>query len=137
MRRFLLTAATAASALAVASCGDVTGVRGDVAGRYELQTINGQFLPVTVDDPRVGFVTFLYGEIELDNDGTFIDVYQYRTSGSSFVRTEEIFGTWTRSGDRIRFEPDDPDFDIYFMERTSSNRLVQNESGVTLVYERF
>jgi hypothetical protein len=137
MRRFLLTVATAASALAATSCSDLTGLRGDVTGRYELQTINGQFLPVTIDDPQVGSVTFVYGEIELSSDGTFIDMYQYRTSGSAFVRTDEIFGTWSRSGDRIRLEPDDANFSVYHMDRTSGDRLVQSESGVTLVYERF
>jgi hypothetical protein len=137
MRRFLLTVATAASALAVTSCTDLTGLGSDVTGRYELRTINGQFLPVTIDDPQVGPVTFVYGEIELHSDGTFIDMYQYRTSTSAFVRTDEILGTWSRTGDRVRLEPDDPNFSVYFMDRTSGNRLVQDESGVTLVYERF
>jgi predicted small secreted protein len=136
MRRFLLTIATAASALAVTSCGDVLGIGSDVTGRYELRTINGQFLPVTINDPDLGSVTFVWGEIELNSDGTFVDMYQYQTPGNP-VRTDEIFGTWTRSGDRIRLQPDDPNFNDYFMDRTSSNRLIQNDAGVSLVYERF
>jgi hypothetical protein len=126
--------ATAASVLAVTSCSDITGVRGDVVGTYELQTINGEFLPVTINDPDFGAVTFVYGEIELDNDGRFVDTYQYRFSGSSFVETDQIFGTWTRSGNTIEFETDDGDF--YTMERSSNNRLVQSRSGVSLVYQR-
>jgi hypothetical protein len=134
MRRFLLTVATAASVLAVTSCSDITGVRGDVAGRYELQTINGQFLPVTINDPQFGAVRFVFGEVELDTDGSFVDRIQFQFSGSSFVETNEVFGTWTRSGSRIEFETDDGDF--YTMEHTSTNRLVQSRGGVTLVYER-
>ena len=135
MRRFLLSVATAATALVGSACGDSTGLGGNVAGTYELRTINGQSLPVTFNDPFLGTVTFVYGEVDLDSDGTFVDMYQYRVSGNSFVETEQIFGTWDRSGDEIRFETDDGD--VYFMERTSSNRLVQRESGVTLVYQRF
>jgi lipocalin-like protein len=134
MRRFLRTVATAASVLAVTACSDITGVRGDVVGTYELQTINGQFLPVTFNDPQFGAVTFVYGEVELDSNGSFVDLYQYRRSGSSFVETDQTFGTWTRSGNTIEFQTDAGDF--YTMERTSNNRLVQNSSGVTLVYQR-
>jgi hypothetical protein len=132
MRRFLLTVATAASALAVTSCSDVTGVRGDVVGTYELQSINGQFLPATFDD-----VTYTIGELELGSDGRFVDTYQYRFSGSSFVETEQTFGTWERDGNRVRFEANDGS--VYFMERTSSNRLVyvDNDDGSRWVYDRF
>lgn len=134
MRRFLLTMATAASTLAVTSCSDITGVGGDAVGRYELQTINGRSLPVTFDDPQFGAVTFVYGEVELNSDNTFVDTYQYTLPGSSFVETEQTFGTWTRSGNTVEFQTDAGDF--YTMERTSNNRLVQNSSGVTLVYQR-
>jgi hypothetical protein len=136
MRRFLLTAATAATALAVTSCGDITGTRGDVAGTYELRTVNGDFLPTTITDVD-GSVTFEYGELQLDSDGTFVDVVQYRLDGGSRIWTDEIFGTWTISGDRITLEPDDPQYDRYTMERRSRDRLVQSNGGVQLVYERF
>src|SRR5918999_5050769 len=107
MRRFLLTMATAASALAVASCSDLTGVRGDLAGTYELETIDGQVLPQTVPDDEFGTVSLVYGEIELNSDGTFVDFYQFVAPGSSFVRSREFFGRWELEGNsRIRFETD-------------------------------
>ena len=137
MRRFLLTLATAASALAVTSCSDLTGVRGDVVGTYELRTVNGQSVPVTIDDPDFGLVTFVYGEVDIDEDGTFVDTFQYQVPGSSRVETDQIFGTWSISGDRVRFEPDDAGARSYTMERRSNDRLVQNNGSVTLVYERF
>jgi hypothetical protein len=136
MRRFLLTLATAASALAVTSCGDITGTRGDVTGTYELRTVDGDFLPATFNDPDFGLITFEYGELQLDSDGTFVDIVQYRVAGSSRVEEDQIFGTWTVSGDRIRFDPDDGRT-AYFMQRRSGDRLVQSNGGVELVYERF
>jgi hypothetical protein len=134
MRRFLLTMATAASALAVASCSDLTGVRGDVVGRYELETIDGQVLPQPVDDDQFGTVSVVYGEIELDSDGTFIDMYQYVAPGG--VRTQQIFGTWELEGNsRIRFETDNGE---YFMERRSSNRIAYvDNAGSRWEYDRF
>jgi hypothetical protein len=135
MRRFLLTMATAASALAVASCSDLTGVRGDVVGRYELATIDGQALPQLVDDDQFGTVTVVYGEIELDSDGTFIDMYQYVAPGG--VRTQEFFGTWELEGNsRIRFRADNGA--EYFMDRTSGNRIAyMDDTGSRWVYDRF
>jgi hypothetical protein len=135
MRRFLLTVATAASALAVVSCSDLTGVRGDVVGRYELQTIDGQVIPQMVNDDQFGTVTVVYGEIELDSDGTFIDMYQYVAPGG--VRTQELFGTWELEGSsRIRFEANNGS--VYFMERMSGSRLAyEDNDGSRWVYDRF
>jgi hypothetical protein len=132
MRRFFLTVATVASVLTVTSCSDATGIRGDVVGSYELQSINGQFLPATFGD-----VTYTIGELELDSDGTFVDTYQYQVFGEGFVETEQTFGTWERDGSRIRFESDNGN--VYFMERTSSNRLtyVDSDDGSRWVYTRF
>jgi hypothetical protein len=132
MRRFLLTVAAAATTLAGSACSDITGIDGGIAGIYELRTINGQSLPVSS-----GTVTYIAGEIEIDNDGTFIDTYQYRFSGRTFVETEQIFGRWFREGSRIRFEGDDGR--AYYMSRTSSNRLVYEEEsdGSRWVYQRF
>jgi hypothetical protein len=128
MRRFLLTVATAASALAVTSCSDAFGVGSNVAGRYELQTINGVFLPVTLEG-----VTFLYGELQLDSDGTFVDFYQYQVPGSP-VEPDQLTGTWERIGNSIRFDADNGD--VYEMDIASNNRLIQR-TGATLIYERF
>jgi hypothetical protein len=132
MRRFLLTMATAASVLAVTSCSDIAGVNGNLVGRYDLQSINGQFLPATF-----GNTTYTVGELELDSNGTFVDRYQFRSSGSIFVDEELTLGTWQRDGNRIRFESETGS--VYFMERTSNDRLlyVDDDDGSRWVYERF
>jgi hypothetical protein len=139
MRRFLLTVATAASVLAVASCSDISGIGGDPAGTYELETIDGQQLPETVPDPdeEFGTITVGYGEIQLDNDGTFIDMYQFTTPGSSLTRTRELSGTWEHDGGRIRFDANNGA--TYFMDRTSGNRLAYEDpdDGLRWVYDQF
>jgi hypothetical protein len=137
MRRFLLTVATAASVLAVASCSDISGIGGDPVGAYELETIDSQQLPETVPDDEFGTITVVYGEIELENDGTFIDMYQFTTPGSSFTRTRELSGTWEHDGGRIRFDANNGA--TYFMERTSGNRLAYEDpdDGSRWVYDQF
>ena len=133
MRRFLLTMATAASVLAVTSCSDATGI-GGIAGTYELRTLNGQSLPVS---DQFGSRTIEAGQLELDSDGNFLEIIQYRLSGSSLIRTDEFFGTWDRDGsNRIRLDYDSGD--VLFADRPSSNRIeLEDNDGNFWVYQRF
>ena len=133
MRRFLLTTAAVATTLVAAACGDSSGLSGNVAGSYELLTINGQSLPVTTQSGR----TIEAGQLELDSDETFVDIIQYRTFGSSLIQTDEFFGTWERNGSEIRLEYDNSN-DVLFAERTSSSRLVLIDyDGNEWGYRRF
>jgi hypothetical protein len=133
MRRFLLTTAAVATTLLGAACTDSIGLGGDVSGRYELLSINGESLPVSTQSGR----TIEYGELELDTDRTFVDVLQYREFGSSRILTDEFFGTWERNGSEIRLEYDNTN-DVLFAERTSSSRLVLTDNdGNEWVYRRF
>ena len=133
MRRFLLTTAAVATTLVAAACGDSSGLGGNVAGSYELLTINGQSLPVTTQSGR----TIEAGQLELDSDETFVDIIQYRTFGSSLIQTDEFFGTWERNGSEIRLEYDNSN-DVLFAERTSSSRLVLiDNDGNEWGYRRF
>jgi hypothetical protein len=132
MRRFLLTVATAASVLATTSCSDVTGIRGDIEGSYVLSTVNGASLPeyVSVLDAEV-----VSGEVTLYRDGTYEDELRVRFTGDNFTTTYDSFGTYTVSGDRIRFNPDDPELATYTME-WDRDRLYLEEDGITLEYRR-
>jgi hypothetical protein len=134
MRRFLLTAATAATALVGTACGDVTGIGGNVAGSYELTRVNGQSLPASDNS---GTVTFYGGILELDSDGRFSDLIQFRGPGDPAVRNVEVFGTWERIGsDEILLEYDEG-FDLT-AERLSSSRLVLDDGdGNRFEYRRF
>jgi hypothetical protein len=133
MRRFLLTTAAVATTLLGAACGDSSGLGGNAAGSYELLTINGQSLPVTTQSGR----TIEAGQLDLDNDGTFFDVIQYRTFGSSLIQTEQFTGFWERNGSEIRLDYDNSN-DVLFAERTSSSRLVLTDDvGNEWGYRRF
>jgi hypothetical protein len=120
--------------LAVTACSDITGVRGDVVGTYELQTVNGRFLPATFDDPQFGTVTVEGGAVELDNNGSFIDIFQYRLPGSSLIRSTETSGTWTRVGNEIEFQTDAGDF--YTMTWTNGRLVQDTDAGFRYVYQR-
>ena len=131
MRRFLFTVATATTALVGTACSDSTGLGSNVAGSYELRTINGQSLPV-----NTGSRTIEGGVLELDSDGRFVDVFQYRDFGDPLSTQEELFGNWERNGSQIRLEYDNGD--VLFAERTSSSRIVlTDDSGNDWAYQRF
>ena len=131
MRRFLLTTAAVATALVGTACGDSTGLGSNVTGTYELRTINGQSLPVTL-----GSRTFEAGELQIDSDNSFVETLQFRDFGSTFSTQQEFFGTWERNGSQMQFFYDDGD--VFDAERTSSSRLVLTDnSGNDWVYQRF
>lgn len=133
MRRFLLTTAAVATALVGAACTDSTGIGSNVAGTYELQTINNESLPVFTESGR----TIEAGELQLDSDGTFFDVIQYRVTGSSLIRTDEFTGTWEREGSEIILSYDGST-DVLVAQRTSTNRLVlRDNDGNEWGYRRF
>jgi hypothetical protein len=133
MRRFLLTAATAATALVGTACGDVTGIGAGIAGTYQLRTVNDLSLPVSDQFGEI----LEAGELELDSNGEFILILQIRPSPNSLIQTIERFGTWDRNGDEIRLEFDDSS-DVWFAERTSSSRItVEDDVGNVYVFQRF
>jgi hypothetical protein len=131
MRRFLLTTAAAVTALTGTACSDSIGLGSNVAGSYELRTINGQGLPVDL-----GSRTYEGGVLELDSDGTFVEVLQFREFGSPLSTQQEFFGSWDRNGNEIRLEYDDGT--TLFADRTSSSRIVlEDNSGNDWAYQRF
>jgi hypothetical protein len=129
MRRFLLTTAAVATTLVGAACGDSTGLNSNVAGSYELQTINGQSLPV-----QAGSDDIESGEIELDADGQFVEIVRIRQLNGQV--TPDVFtGTWDRNGDEIIFDYDDGN--TFVAQRTSSSRFVLDVNGDDWAYRRF
>lgn len=133
MRKLLLTVAAAATVLTGSACSDSTGLSGNVAGTYELRTINGQALPVS---NQSGTRIIEAGQLELDSDGTFVDIIQYRTTGSSLIQTDQFFGTWDQNGSEIRLEYSGGT--VLFADRTSSNRIVlEDDNGDDWTYLRF
>jgi hypothetical protein len=131
MRRFLLTVATAATALAGTACTDSIGIGAGVAGTYDLRTVNGIGLPVSDGD-----LIIEAGQLEIESDGDFLEILQFRSTTGGLIRTEEYPGTWERNGDEIVFDYDNGD--QAFGERTSNSRLrIEDDFGNVWVYQRF
>jgi hypothetical protein len=132
MRRFLLTVAAAATALTGTACGDSTGLGSNPAGSYELRTINGQSLPV-----QVGGLIYEGGVLELDSDGEFVEILEFREPGDPLSTQRPFPGFWEREGsDEIRLEYDDGT--TLFARRQSSSRIViEDNNGNDWSYQRF
>jgi hypothetical protein len=114
-----------------AACSDSSGLGGNVEGSYELRTINGQSLPVTLG-PR----TFEGGVLELESDNTFVETLQFRNFGDPLSIQQSYPGIWDRNGSEIRLDYDDEE--TLFAERTSNSRIVlQDNSGNDWLYVRF
>ena len=132
MRRFLLTVATAATALVGTACGDSTGIGGNVTGSYELVRINGRSLPV-----QLGTEVIEEGVLEIDSDGTFAETIWFRPVGSASSDDFTFTGTWDEDGGDIRLDYDNST-EVYFADRRSGGRLVYEDSfGDEWEYRRF
>ena len=106
MRRLAVTLGAALS-LALAGCSDSTGPRAGLAGTYTLRTVNGQALPAVVSS----FSTLTAGQVRLNGDGTFSASHTSRqtTPGGTTTVTQNITGTYTRSGNDLMLSFTDPD----------------------------
>jgi hypothetical protein len=126
-------------AVSLAACsGDSTGPDLDeLAGEYILFTINGQSLPVIVDQFGNDIVEITQGSVSLESNGTFDDVTQLRITQSGVVTTEVDVtqGTWEAVGTTVTFRPTDGS-GTYTMTWDGQLRLTQLFQGFTLVYER-
>lgn len=130
MRRFLLAVATATTVTIGSACGDSTGLGNSPVGSYELISVNGQGLPYSD-----GFVTFYAGILELESNGSFYDLLQYREVGDPAITSDEQTGSWERDGDDVLLDYDGGG--QIFAERRSNSRLVLSSGGYTFEYRRF
>jgi hypothetical protein len=141
MLRIVRTLSVAgAVAVAAGACGgdSPTGNNNtdEVVGVYILQTINGQSLPVIVEQVDSDMVEVIAGTVTLDADATFDDVTELRITEAGVVttETEAASGTWTLSGTTVQFNP--TGFTAYSMTWDGADRLTQVLGAFTLVYER-
>jgi hypothetical protein len=96
-------------ALAAAGCSDSTGADPGtaLAGRYTLQTINGQATPFVLKDDAASKIEVLDGFIDLEADGEFTQALLFRTTpvgGSSVGTTSVTVGSASVNGGSIHFE---------------------------------
>ncbi len=89
---------------ALAACGgaDATGP-GDVAGTYNLQTINDSTLPRTTSESATHKVEVLASAITLKGDGTYTWVQTTRTTdnGTATTTTDTYSDTFSVKGSSI------------------------------------
>jgi len=135
--RMLVCAALAT--LTLGACSD-TAASGDAdaaVGTYTLVTIDGQPLPVVVDQSGADMLEITQGTVVLDADRTFDDSTVLRTTLAGVVSTETdaASGNWTLSGRTVAFTPNDQS-GPYEMTWDGNNQLTQDFSGLILVYQR-
>ncbi len=92
---------------------DATTPRPSLAARYQLAYVDGEALPVTIDENPDCKVELVDGDLRIRDDGSFdLRASSRTTCGgepiSDDVRTAE--GTVDRSGDRLRFEATSGEF---------------------------
>ena len=127
-------------ALALVSCRDSTGPNFDaLVGEYILMTIDGDPLPVIVDQVDNDIAEVTGGLLIIEEDGGFTDATSLRftVSGEVTTSTETASGNWTvaSNGATVNFNPND-NSGAYTMTWNGEDRLTQVFQGFVLVYER-
>jgi hypothetical protein len=100
----VLIVAGIAAGGAWACSGDSTSPS-SIAGTYNLQTIDGQSLPVIVLEVGTDTVEITAGFMRLVSDQTFSESVSFRIADGAIVTTdvETTTGSWTVSGSAITF----------------------------------
>jgi hypothetical protein len=87
------------------ACGSDSTSPSSIAGTYNLQTIDGQSLPVVVFEVGTDKVEITAGFMLLNSDQTFSESVSSRITDVAIVTTdvEATTGSWTLSGSDITF----------------------------------
>ena len=125
--------------LSLGACSD-TAASGDAnaaVGLYTLRTIDGQPLPVVIDQQGNDTAEITQGTVTLDASRSFQDstVVRLTVSGVVSSETDAASGSWTLSGRTVTFTPNDQS-GPYQMTWDGANQLAQDFNGFILVYQR-
>jgi hypothetical protein len=127
--RRALTAATLAFAVAAAGCGDdddPTGP-GGLQGTFALQSVDGETLPVTLEDDVGNVIVATGGTLVMADDGD----WQMSITGTYNDDPEELlsdFGTYELDGDDVTFDSDE------FFDQFDGT-LSDDDDTVTIQYD--
>lgn len=135
MRRLILALGT----LALLACGDSTGPVQSLNGTYDLQTVNGASLPVTVSNDGFTREDLLADAITVSGgsstSGSFSEVSTLRDTdlqtGGSNTFPDSHFGTYFINGTAVTFT---------FSDGTMANGTISGgtltvvDTGLSLVY---
>ena len=107
LRRWIGAGAVAVTSLAVAGCGDTTGVSRQLVGQYSTQVFELDYGTFTEDVLAEG------GYIDIDlrsNGSTTGTLFVPSTSAGEGDFLADLNGAWSRSGNVVRFSHSDDTF---------------------------
>ena len=141
MRSLLRKTLLACGVLLAPACNDSTGPDNFEAlvGTWVLISIDGDPLPVVVDQDGEDTAEITAGVVELDDSRLFSDDTSVRFTIGGVVTTEVQAGTGTwgldNDGNTVIFDPTDGSAE-YIMEWDGGITLTQNFDGFILVYQK-
>jgi len=143
MKRILMLAFAAALSVGASACQDTTSPGAVLSGTYSLRTINNVAPPVILYADATGTTEVLGGQIQINRDGTFIDVVTYRDTPPGGVPgapyNDTIDGSWSLSGNTLQFNDASNLSNVYYAT-VSGNQLVfyntASGSSYTTVYSK-
>ncbi len=143
MKRILMLAFAAALSLGASACQDTSSPGAVLSGTYTLRTVNNQQPPVILYADPTGRTEVLGGQIQINRDGTYVDVATYRDTpagGAPGIPYDDtIYGTWALSGSTLQFTDELHPGDPYFATVEGGQLYFVNFSGgvqYTTVYSK-
>ena len=131
MRSLLLAVAVLLSF----ACGDDPTAPSH-AGTYTLISINGQTLPILLEETELGRVELTHGEIVLHDDNTFDDVLEFTETVNGEETPESLVetGTWEMRGNvlRMTYQGETTAFEA----RLENGQITQQLGPFIFVYEK-
>jgi hypothetical protein len=123
----------------VPACVDTTAPQEDHYGRYTLRRINGLAPPGAVLESAVARLDFLGGTLHLNKDLTFVDstrmkLTPLKNGGDVQTVVDVAAGLYRVSNDTLHLESSRGE--KYHMRIQSSGSLVQDLSGIILLYRK-
>ena len=105
MRRRLLAIASVSLVFGGVAYAELVGLDSDGVGEYQLETLNGFFLPTVIYEDACERDELLALTFRLYADGTYTDDYTLRVSSRSGQSTQTYrdVGTYTRYDTQIQF----------------------------------
>lgn len=128
------------TALALAGCIEsVAPSDADVVGTWNLQSINGDDLPVIIEENADERVEMTADDLIIEADGRLSGSTTYRivpTGGAPFNETFHQTGTWRRDGDALQLTINEDGLTTTATAAIGDDRLTFAGDGIVLVYVR-
>jgi Lipocalin-like domain len=135
MRRFPKAWIAAAILVAAGACGsdDPTSPIAGASGTWNLQSINGSALPVTIGTGTQA-VTVIASTLTISTNGNYNEVVTLRPAGTTSNTTFTETGTWSVTNGVVTFN--DQTDGITYNGTVSGNTLTETTTGFVSVYAR-